>query len=439
MANQHSKLQLWTIKNFGTTEYFKTPAHPDNTTVVNVGPMGVGKTYILMEAFGLYLLKLREQGYKNLNFILIGRTLNSIKKNMTNVLGRLFGTDFKFDHSTISGMVCDARLFGFPIFFVPLNDAQAEARVRGLTDITGAILDEHTLISEEQYTLILSRIRGGPTLPLPYVTNWLISSTNPDSPSHWLLKNYIEKGLIKQIQWYCRDANWDGFKRYMERIKRQFRHIPAFYERYVLGRWRAAEGLVFNCFDQMKHAIDGELEYKYVKRTWLSADYGSNHPTSIQVHHITYDGIRIISRVFEFTRTPVSLLAAKIVELIDEERHRLEPYRQTFYGTEDFEVPIYIDPAAQALIDEVKTYGITPMNAKNSHKDGIAYVNTQFEEGKLFILRNEGTQKLIDEIYGYKYKTGIGVKDGDVIKINDDHCDALRYGVYSDAKYNNEI
>mgnify|MGYP003292569566 CR=1 FL=1 len=90
MANQHSKLQLWTIKNFGTVEYFKMPEHPDNNTVVNVGPMGVGKTYVLMEAFGIYLLKLRELGYKNLNFILIGRTLNSIKKNMTNELGRLF-------------------------------------------------------------------------------------------------------------------------------------------------------------------------------------------------------------------------------------------------------------------------------------------------------------------------------------------------------------
>ena len=433
---QHSLLQLWTIKNFGKREYFAMPDNDDNTAVVNVGPMGVGKTYVIMEAFGIYLMSLKEQGYDKLNFVLIGKTLNAIKKNMTNVLSKLFGTDFKFDHSTINGVVCDARLFNFPLFFVPLNDSQAEARIRGLSDITGAILDEHTLISEEQYTLILSRIRGGVELPEPYVNNWLISSTNPDSPSHWLLKNYIEKGLIKEIHWRCSDASWNGFKKYMDRIKKQYRHIKAFYERYVLGRWRAAEGLVYCCFDQAKNVVKGQIDYSQIKRTWISADYGSNHKTSIQVHHMTYQSIRIISQVYEYERTAVSTIAHKIVELIDTETEQLIPYRQTFYGHEDIIINVYVDPAAQALQDELRKLGISPINAKNSHKDGIAFVNSQFNDCLLYILRNEGTQLLIDEIYNYKYNPSEKAKDGDVIKMNDDHCDALRYGIYTDHCYN---
>lgn len=434
---QHSLMQLWTIKNFGKREYFAMPGKPYNRRVVNVGPAGVGKTRSILTAFGIYLMNLKEKGYTKLHFALMGRTLGTIKRNMGNVLSELFGENFKYDNSRINGIVVDARLFNYPLFFIGLNDTNAETRIRGLSDITGAILDEHTLISEEQYSLILFRIRGGIQLPEPYVNNWLVSSTNPDSPRHWLLKNYIKKDLIKVINWRCSDANWDGFESYIADIKEQTRHDKSRYERFVLGRWTLAEGLVYSAFSP-KNVVEGQVDYSQIKRTWVSADYGSNHKTSIQVHHMTYQGIRIISQVYEYERTAVSDIAHKIVTLIDVETEQLIPYRQTFYGHEDIVINVYVDPAAQALQDELRKLGISPINAKNSHKDGIAYVNSQFSDCLLYILRNEGTQLLIDEIYNYKYNPSEKAKDGEVIKINDDHCDALRYGVYTDHCYNEE-
>ena len=382
-------------------------------------------------------MNLKEQGFTQLNFCLIGRTINSIKRNMTNVLAKLYGSDFRFDRSLINGITSDAKLFGYPLFFIGLNDSSSEERIRGLSDICGGILDEHVLISESQYALILNRIRCDQSLPEPYVTGWLISSTNPDSPSHWLLKHYILPGLIKVIQWRTSDANWSGFSQYIARIKRQYRHLPEYYKRYILGLWTASEGLVYSSF-RPKNIVEGNVDYSQIKRTWISADYGSNHKTSIQVHHRTYQGIRIVSQVYQYERTAVSDIAHKIVELIDSETEQLIPYRQTFYGHEDIVINVYVDPAAQALQDELRKLGISPINAKNSHKDGIAYINAQFNDCLLYILRNEGTQLLIDEIYNYKYNPSEKAKDGDVIKINDDHCDALRYGVYTDHCYNEE-
>ena len=434
-ASEYSAKQLWTIKNFGKEEYFKNCDNDIIKEVVNVGPMGVGKTRCIMEALGFYCLTLRELGYTNLSFALVGKTYNAIKRNMLNVLSLKFGNDFKYDHSTKDGVACDGRLFGFPLQFIPLNDVNSESRIRGLSDITGCVIDELTLISEETYSLILSRIRGGQALPPGYVNNWIIASTNPDSPSHWLLKNYIEKGLIKQIQWYCRDAVWKGFIDYINRLKRIYRHIPAFYERYILGRWRAAEGLVFSSFDDRRNVIDDSLvDYRYVKRTWISCDYGSNHKTSIQVQHRNFQGTRIISQVYEYERTAVSTIAQKILELYDAEFENMKDS-----GLTNYTINIYVDPAAQTLHDELRKNGLNPFNAKNEHLAGISYVNELFELCKLYIIRNEGTQKLIDEIYGYKYKAKENAKDGEVVKINDDHCDALRYGVYSDAKYNNDL
>lgn len=427
----YTAMQKWQLNNFGKKTYFMNADGDLLDQVVNCGCMGCGKTYNIMEAFGYYLIGLKQQGYSDLSYVLIGKTYNAIKKNMLNVLSKLFGDDFKYDHSTKNGQVCDARLFGFPIFLVALNDVNAETRIRGLSGITGAILDEHVLIAEDAYALILSRIRGGQELPDEYMNNWLVSSTNPDSPSHWLLKNYIQKGLVKLIQWHHRDAGWAGFKQYMERLKRAYRHMPAFYERYVLGRWKAAEGLVFSSFNAKVNVVDDGsiVDYNYVQRSWISIDYGSNHKTSVQVHHITYQGIRLIERNKTFERTSISKIVDYMLKQYDNVRslNNIRP------------VNIYVDSAAQAVIDECRDRGVEALNAKKDVTAGNAYVNALFEAGQLIILLNEGTQELIDEIYSYKYDDREKAKDGAVVKIGDDCCDALRYGVYSDAKYNGLI
>lgn len=428
----YTAMQKWQLNNFGKKTYFMTRDGDLLDQAVNIGCMGCGKTHELMEAFGYYLLKLRELGYKDMHYVLVGRTQDAVKKNMANVLAKLFGTDFKYDHSTSSGIVCNARLFGFPLFFIGVNDTNAESRIRGLSDITGMILDEHVLIPEEQYILILTRLRGGPDLPDEYMKNWMISSTNPDSPSHWLLKNYIQPGLVKVIQWHHRDAGWNGFEQYMKRIKLRFLHMPAFYERYVLGRWKAAEGLVFSAFNPKLNTVEGNVDFNYVKRSWISIDYGSNHKTSIQVHHMFVTGIRVIEKNITFTRTSVSRICQAVMDELE--------YIMNNTHKQQRDINIYVDSAAQAVIDELRdTWGVDALNAKKDVAAGIEYVNSQFDNGMLIILHNDGTQELVDEIYTYKYKDKDGAKDNEVVKINDDCCDAMRYGVYSDAKYNNAL
>lgn len=452
LTSGYSQMQLWTLSMFGTEEYFTTKDGQQLTEVINTGPMGVGKTHIIVVAFGVYLLKMRELGYKDLRFAIIGRTMNAIRRNILNVMATQFGDDFVYDHSTKNGITCDARLFGFPLFTIPLNDANAESRIRGLTDITGAIIDELTLITESHYTLILSRIRGGQQLPAPFVTNWVIASTNPDAPTHWLLKNYIQKGLIKNIQWHLRDATWPGFKQYIKKIKRQYRHMPAFYERFVLGRWTAAEGLVYTCFTT-QNISDEQMDAEWLQschRTFISIDFGSNHPTSVQSGHVDRHGKRLISTNKMFRRTALSSIIDYVIDL---------KLRMTNMYGRPVRIPIYYDPAAAAVKDELDKRRVRDvLPAKNEHTAGIAYINNLFDAQQLFILTNngkntfmsdyykqesgaifgDGTEELVTEIYGYKYKPAESNNE-EVVKINDDACDAMRYAIYSDAKYNGDV
>ena len=48
--------------------------------VVHSGCFGCGKTYSLVEGFGIYCYRLKELGITGLNFVLLGRTQSAVKK-----------------------------------------------------------------------------------------------------------------------------------------------------------------------------------------------------------------------------------------------------------------------------------------------------------------------------------------------------------------------
>ena len=68
---------------------------------------------------------------------------------------------------------------------------------------------------------------------------------------------------------------------------------------------------------------------------------------------------------------------------------------------------------------------------------GIETVARMFKTDRLFILK-ECSSEFLNEIYTYTYKPN----SDEPIKINDDICDCLRYGIHStygrESIYNNE-
>ena len=143
----HSQRQLYTIKTFGRQSM--------GQFVLHSGCCGCGKTYSLVEAFGLYCLELKKQGIEGLTFVLLGKTQQAVKKNMCNVLSKLFGSDFRYDSSKASGTVKDAVLFGQNIYIIGLNDNSSESKFRGISDIMGILHDEAVLCTQEQFDYIM--------------------------------------------------------------------------------------------------------------------------------------------------------------------------------------------------------------------------------------------------------------------------------------------
>ena len=224
------------------------------------------------------------------------------------------------------------------------------------------------------------------------------------------------------VKWYVRDACWDGADEYYARLKLLYKNNPAFYNRYIKGKWTSADRMVYCMFQPKNHILPTEdvlINYKTFKRNFIAVDYGSDHPTAILLISLNYQGCYIVSREYKLTQTAPSDIAIQVGRVID------------FIVAEgSFCSAVYVDPSARALKDELTKRGITYKNALNSHADGIGCIQTNLALNRLFIL--DRCENLIDEMYSYRYKDNNNGKD-EVIKIDDDFVDAMRYGVYTDT------
>ena len=100
---------------------------------------------------------------------------------------------------------------------------------------------------------------------------------NPEGPEHWFYKEWIEKRDERRAL-YLHFTMQDNPALTPEVIRRYARSFSgAFYRRFVLGEWVAAEGRVYDFFDEryIRPAPEGEME-----RWCISCDYGTVNPAS---------------------------------------------------------------------------------------------------------------------------------------------------------------
>ena len=169
------------------------------------------------------------------SYLMAAKTLTALHRNCLNLLQELVGeNNFSFSISKKEGM-----LFGRKVYFEGVNDIRAENKIRGLT-LDGAYCDELTLFSEDFFAMLLSRLsKPGAKL---------FATTNPDSPYHWLKVNYIDaaekRGLSLLFLNFLLEDNTTLDAEYVENLKKEYTGV--FYDRFILGRWVVAEGLIYS-------------------------------------------------------------------------------------------------------------------------------------------------------------------------------------------------
>ena len=106
------------------------------------GSVRSGKTYISLLMWSIFVGSMP----MNVDFLMSGKTLTSLKRNCLGLLQDLVGVNnFSFSISQKS-----AKLFGRTIWLEGANDDRAEAKIRGMT-LGGAYVDELTQVPEDFY------------------------------------------------------------------------------------------------------------------------------------------------------------------------------------------------------------------------------------------------------------------------------------------------
>ena len=223
-----------------------------------VGAVRSGKTWISLVLWAFYVATMPQDAA----YLMVGKTLTSLRRNCLDLLQALVGAR-NFQYSIPSK---EGRLFGRLIYLEGVNDSRAESKIRGMT-LQGAYCDELTLFSKDFFVMLLSR------LSLPGAK--LIGTTNPDTPHHWLMDEYIKRQdeLDMLVMPFSIEDNTFLDAEYVESLKREYTGV--FYDRFIRGLWVAAEGVIYQQFadNPEKYIITEPLQ---IALGTIGVDFGGN-------------------------------------------------------------------------------------------------------------------------------------------------------------------
>ena len=214
-------------------------ADADKQAVICDGAVRSGKTLCT----GLSFFGWAVSSFQNRSFALCGKTIVSVRRNLlSELLPLLENMGFRC-RQQVSRNLLQVRLGGRRNTFYLFGgkDEGSAALIQGIT-LAGALLDEVALMPRSFVEQTAARCS------VPGSRLWF--SCNPESPGHWFYREWIQKAEEKQaLRLQFSMADNPGLSReVLERYQSMFE--GTFYRRFVLGEWVAAEGLVYDFFDE---------------------------------------------------------------------------------------------------------------------------------------------------------------------------------------------
>lgn len=360
------------------------------------GSVSSGKTWISLVLWSFWVATMPKDGL----YMMCAKSLTALKRNCLLPLTELVGeNNFTFSMARKEG-----TLFGRKILFEGANDARAESKIRGLT-LQGAYCDELTQFPRDFFVMLLSRNRKKQST--------IFATTNPDSPAHWLKKEYLDRAdelSLLDIK-FTLDDNTTLDPEYVRNIKLEYTGV--FYERFILGKWVLAEGLIYPMYQKaLESPPDGAAEV-YV----LSVDYGTRNAFAALLWG-RYNGIWYAVDGYYYSGREKNEQKTD-----DEYGNDLEKFVKKHT---DKRILVVIDPSAASFIALLrKTKWATVRKGDNAVLDGIRETATAMQKGLIKI--NPAIKEWKTEVEGYAWdEKSIEEKP---IKVDDHYMDSMRYFV----------
>ena len=384
-----------------TMNWWGIPEYSGYDAVICDGAVRSGKTLSMSLGFVLWASASFDGGA----FAICGKTVTSLRRNVITPLLPML-RDYGFTCiEKVSRSYIDLTFLGHTNRFYLFGgrDEGSAALIQGMT-LSGVFLDEAALMPRSFVEQALARCSvSGSKM-------WF--NCNPDNPAHWFYTEWIKKAEEKHALYihFTMDDNpslSDALKQRYQRL-----YSGAFYDRFVLGKWTASQGVVYPMFSEKKHVYSGDVD---CERFVISCDYGTVNPSSFGLWGLS-GGVwyRLSEYYYSSKREGVSRT--------DEEHYAA---LERLAGGREIS-RVIVDPSAASFIECIRRHGrFRVVKADNDVITGIRNVSSALSENRLRF--HESCRDIIREfhLYSWNEKTGTDAP----IKENDHAMDDMRYFV----------
>ena len=385
----------------------ESPAH-DKDGIIADGSIRSGKTVSMALSFVMWAMEC----FQEQNFAMCGKTIGSFRRNVLMVLKLMLRSrGYKVKDHRADNMVEITRQGVTNYFYIfGGKDESSQDLIQGIT-LAGLLCDEVALMPESFVNQATGRCSVDGS------KYWF--NCNPGGPFHWFKVNWIDKADEKNLLYlhFTMDDNLSLSEKIKERYKAMYTGV--FYQRYILGLWVMAEGVIYDMFDKTKHVrsiteiIKQLIDNSY---NYVSVDYGTQNATVFLLWQKGKDGVWYCLREYVYSGRD------KGKQKTDEQ------YVQDMKDfTEGAKIKaIIVDPSAASFITALRNAGFSVIKAKNDVLDGIRTVGRLLNEGKIaFCDTCIETQK---EFTSYVWDEKACERGEDAPVKQYDHCmDAVRY------------
>jgi len=370
----------WTDKQ---REYLQKANHRWN---FKVGAVRSGKTY--QDKEDIIPRRIRERAGLEGLCVLIGVTQATVERNVLRPMRDKFGEGLVGYINKGTGTV---YLFGEECYALGAEKVNQVAKIQGAS-FKYVYGDEVAKWNKEVFDMVKSRMDKS--------YSCFDGTCNPEQKNHWL-KEFLDSDADIYTQHYTIDDNEFLDCVFKENLKKEY-WGTVLYQRYILGLWVNAEGLIYKRFaDNPSHYYweqydkDGKLILPTGEIT-VGIDYGgtlSGH--SFVATLITHDCSRLIVLASErhFGDIDTKQLEDLQVEFIKKVQYK--------YGLVNY---VYPDSAEQVLIRGIRNrlesegiYATVKSSKKEKIKDRIDCERVMFAYDMVFFIE-EDTKSLMEAL-----------------------------------------
>lgn len=371
-----------------------------------VGATRSGKTFVDYFIIPRRIIERRDESGLA---VIMGNTRETIRRNIIIPMQEIYGAkrvgNIRSDNS--------CYMFGERVFCLGADNVNHVDRIRG-SSIKYCYGDEVATWHPEVFEMLKSR--------LDKELSCFDGALNPQSPNHWL-KEFLESDADIYAQHYTIFDNPFLPKEFVENLCKEYEGT-VYYQRYILGEWALAEGLIFPMYEEAIADVP-EWEEDEPRRYSLSIDYGTMNAFAAILWEL-HGSIWYAARGYYYSgrETGIQKTDEEYAQALDkllEDVHKYQSENTIYGATEKLET--IIDPSAASFIALLNRRGKYKVRkADNDVLDGIRETATALKSGKIKISR---------ELKEWRAEAGGYVWDDDErpVKVNDHYMDATRYFV----------